>query len=58
MISIGISTIGVNALFPLNQHSGEMRELRRSQLIDGFAQIQLDNTIVRLCDAQGKAAGA
>jgi putative membrane protein len=39
----------------LHQHSGELRGLRNAQVIDGFAHIQLDNTLVRLCDAQGRA---
>lgn len=39
----------------LQLHTDDIRRLRDSGQIDAFAQIQLDNTLVRLCDAQGKA---
>ena len=39
----------------MNQHSRTVGELRKAGIIDGFAQLQLDNTLVRLCDSQGRA---
>jgi len=39
----------------LQLHSLDIKNLRNSNQLDSFAHIQLDNTLVRLCDAQGKA---
>jgi putative membrane protein len=39
----------------LQLHSNDLKALRSENQIDSFAHIQLDNTLVRLCDAQGKA---
>ena len=36
-------------------HGMDIKELRNKNQIDTFSQIQLDSTIVRLCDAQGKS---
>jgi putative membrane protein len=36
-------------------HGMEIKELRNKNQIDTFSQIQLDSTITRLCDAQGKS---
>jgi len=36
-------------------HGMDIKELKEKNQIDAFTQIQLDNTIVRLCDAQGKS---
>lgn len=36
-------------------HSKDIKELRENEQIDIFSQLQLDNTLVRLCDAQGKS---
>ena len=36
-------------------HSRDIKYLRNTAQIDAFAHIQLDNTLVRLCDSQGKA---
>lgn len=36
-------------------HGMDFKELKDRKHIDSFSQIQLDNTIVRLCDAQGKS---
>lgn len=39
----------------LSLHANDIRTLREQNQLDPFSQIQLDNTLVRLCDAQGKA---
>jgi putative membrane protein len=39
----------------LQLHSKDLKALTDNGQIDTFSRIQLDNTIVRLCDAQGKA---
>ncbi len=39
----------------LQLHSKDLKELKDNEQIDTFSRIQLDNTIVRLCDAQGKS---
>lgn len=39
----------------LQLHSKDLKALKDNGQIDTFSRIQLDNTIVRLCDAQGKA---
>ncbi|HEX8516348.1 MAG TPA: bestrophin family ion channel [Bacteroidia bacterium] len=36
-------------------HSQDIKGLKESHQLDVFSHIQLDNTLVRLCDAQGKA---
>ena len=43
------------ALALLFLHSKDLKALKAKNQIDVFAQVQLDNTLVRLCDAQGKA---
>lgn len=39
----------------LQLHGNDIKNLRENNQLDLFAQIQLDSTLVRLCDAQGKA---
>lgn len=39
----------------LQQHTAALKELRQLNKIDGFAHLQLDSTLVRLCDSMGKA---
>ncbi len=39
----------------LSLHARDIRELKDNQQLDIFSQLQLDNTLVRLCDAQGKS---
>ncbi len=39
----------------LHLHAMDIKELKNNNQLDSFSQIQLDNTLVRLCDAQGKA---
>jgi putative membrane protein len=39
----------------LYQHAMDIKELKNENQLDTFSQIQLDSTIVRLCDAQGKS---
>ncbi len=39
----------------LQQHTRDLRELRQNNQLDAFSLIQLDDTLVRLCDAQGRA---
>lgn len=39
----------------LQLHSNDIKQLREKGQIDVFSQLQMDNTLVRLCDAQGKA---
>lgn len=43
------------SLAMLHNHAADVRELKESGLMDTFAQVQIDTTITRLCDAQGKA---
>ncbi len=39
----------------LQLHANDIKHLKDSNQLDNFSQIQLDSTLVRLCDAQGKA---
>lgn len=39
----------------LQLHGKDIKELKETNQLEIFSQIQLDNTLVRLCDAQGKA---
>lgn len=39
----------------LQQHGRDIKKLKDKQQLERFTQIQLDHTLVRLCDAQGKA---
>lgn len=39
----------------LHLHGQDIRALKENNQLDTFSQIQLDNTLVRLCDAQGKS---
>jgi putative membrane protein len=39
----------------LQLHGQDIRELRDNNHLDMFSHLQLDNTLVRLCDAQGKS---
>ncbi|GAB3960507.1 bestrophin family ion channel [Spirosoma harenae] len=39
----------------LQQHATDIRELRLTNQLDVFRHVQLDNTLVRLCDSMGKA---
>lgn len=39
----------------LSLHGMDIKELKENDQLDIFAQVQLDNTLVRLCDAQGKS---
>ena len=39
----------------LQLHGKDIKELRLANTIDVFRQVQLDNTLVRLCDSMGKA---
>ncbi len=39
----------------LNMHAKDIKELREKDQLQVFSQLQLDNTLVRLCDAQGRA---
>jgi putative membrane protein len=39
----------------LHLHGRDIKELKNTNRLDIFSQIQLDNTLVRLCDAQGKS---
>ena len=43
------------ALALLQLHAFDLKQLRDTAQIDAFAQIQIDNTLVRLCAAQGKS---
>jgi len=36
-------------------HARDLKELRQREQLDPFSHVQLDNTLVRLCDAQGRA---
>jgi putative membrane protein len=39
----------------LQMQSQDIKKLRALNAIDSFSHVQLDNTLVRLCDSQGKA---
>ncbi len=39
----------------LQLHSADIKKLKEADKLHVFTQIQLDNTLVRLCDAQGKS---
>jgi putative membrane protein len=39
----------------LQLHGKDIKTLRENNQLDTFSQLQLDNTLVRLCDAQGKS---
>jgi putative membrane protein len=39
----------------LQLHGNDIKKLKENNQLDIFSQIQLDNTLVRLCDAQGKS---
>lgn len=39
----------------LSLHGKDIKALKEKNQLDIFAQVQLDNTILRLCEAQGKA---
>ena len=39
----------------LQLHGHDIKDLKENNQLDVFAQLQLDNTLVRLCDAQGKS---
>jgi len=39
----------------LGLHARDLKELRQEGQLELFSHIQLDNTLVRLCDAQGRA---
>lgn len=39
----------------LHQHGMDIKGLRENNQLSVFGQVQLDNTLVRLCDAQGKS---
>lgn len=39
----------------LHLHGNDIKALKDNKHLDVFAQVQLDNTLVRLCEAQGKA---
>lgn len=39
----------------LQLHGMDIKKLKENNQLDVFSQIQLDNTLVRLCDAQGKS---
>lgn len=39
----------------LQLHAKDIVSLKNQNTIDGFSHLQLDNTLVRLCDAQGRA---
>ena len=43
------------ALALLQLHGQDIKELRENKHLDMFSHLQLDNTLVRLCDAQGKS---
>lgn len=43
------------ALALLQLHGQDIKELKEKNQLDIFSQLQLDNTLVRLCDAQGKS---
>lgn len=39
----------------LQMHGQDLKSLKENNQLDIFSQIQIDNTLVRLCDAQGKS---
>ena len=39
----------------LSQHAADLARLRQEKGLELFAQVQIDNTLVRLCDAQGRS---
>lgn len=39
----------------LHLHGKDIKNLKETNQLDIFSQLQLDNTLVRLCDAQGKS---
>ena len=39
----------------LDLHTNQLKALRQQQAIEAFEHVQLDNTLVRLCDSMGKA---
>lgn len=39
----------------LQLHGRDLKNLKENNQLDVFSQIQIDNTLVRLCDAQGKS---
>jgi putative membrane protein len=43
------------ALALLQLHALDLKQLKDTAQLDAFAQIQIDNTLVRLCEAQGKS---
>lgn len=51
----GIRERANKALGLLQYHTSDIKALKEKGQIELFAQIQLDNTLVRLCDSQGKA---
>jgi ion channel-forming bestrophin family protein len=52
---VTVSAHSNKPLAMLSLHGMDIRELKSRGQIDTFTQIQLDSTIVRLCDAQGRA---
>jgi putative membrane protein len=50
-----INTHSNKPLAMLYLHGMDIKELKNKNQVDTFSQIQLDSTIVRLCDAQGKS---
>jgi putative membrane protein len=53
-----LATLKTHSNKPLTMlylHGMDIKEMKTKNQLDTFSQIQLDNTIVRLCDAQGKA---
>lgn len=38
----------------LDMHAADIKSLRSQNKLDAFSHVQLDNTLVRLCDSQGK----
>lgn len=52
------SKLDTSQHFPLellDRHAGDLRKLQSEQEINTFQQIQLDNTLVRLCKSMGQA---
>ncbi len=43
------------ALALLQLHAHDIKDLKEDNQLNDFGQVQLDNTLVRLCDAQGKS---
>lgn len=52
---VAIKTHSNKPLAMLFLHGMDIKELKEKSQIDSYSQIQLDSTIVRLCDAQGKS---